>query len=104
MKGGFHPNNVILLIRLSQNFVFTPIMIMMILSTNHSLKGDSMISQRVKFKCTKCKHTEIRTIGDVLPDLNMLKPCSYCGAMMERDSNQEIEENIVEKILNIFNK
>ena len=63
-----------------------------------------MISQRVKFKCTKCNHTEIRTIGDVLPDLNMLKPCDSCGAMMERDSNQEFEASIIEKILNIFNK
>ena len=42
------------------------------------------IPQNLLFKCTKCDYMENRIIGDVLPDMNSLKACSSCGALMKR--------------------
>ena len=41
------------------------------------------ISRQLSFKCIACGYTEIRTVGDVLPDINMYKPCPTCGGKME---------------------
>ena len=45
--------------------------------------GEKMpLAKKMNFKCESCGYTEQRTIGDVMPDLNIFKPCPKCGGKM----------------------
>ena len=65
------------------------------------------INRRVMFVCENCGYKEVRTIGDVRPDLRELKPCPKCGSRMVASYDENSKENIesmIEKVLDIFRK
>lgn len=60
------------------------------------------VSSNVLFECQQCGYKEMRTLGDVRPDLNELKPCPRCGSRMIISPSKS--ESIVEKIKRVFHK
>ena len=59
-------------------------------------------------KCTSCGHTEVRVIGDVLPDKNMLKPCPKCGSRMKMgdvaQQGEDVLGDVIGRVKNMFER
>lgn len=47
------------------------------------------IARTIVFECQNCGYKEKRTIGDVRPDPQELKPCPKCGARMVKLQGRE---------------
>ena len=61
------------------------------------------ISRKIMFQCKKCSYKELRTIADVRPDIQELKPCPVCGSsMIEVDTNFNTIESIFKTFKRIF--
>ncbi len=50
------------------------------------------VAQRRRFRCSQCGYEETRTIGDKLPDREMLRPCPRCAGVMEMRLGDEGRE------------
>ena len=59
------------------------------------------IAKKVLFKCQNCGYEETRTIGDVLPDKEILRPCPKCGARMVMTPSDR-SDAFVDKIKDMF--
>jgi len=60
-----------------------------------------MIPQKFIFKCENCGYEEVRTIADVRPDINELKPCYKCKGKMFKTDKKE-KNNFLNKLRRIF--